>query len=155
MTSGSSPPYLNFLTVLGEFSNRLLEVDKTGKKGVLVYLQVRLGRVVYTLVHVPLCWQEKLSDGAWEVGRDGWAPLHAFRNMLAGGEGSVDGRSARAKGKTKKRPQRGEPLPPPPPPVTVSVCVCVCVSAVVSGEVEEWMTTRPAKNQRTTSPHEP
>ena len=39
---GAPPPYLDFLTVLGEFSNRLLEVDKTGKKGVLVYLQVCL-----------------------------------------------------------------------------------------------------------------
>ena len=36
------------------------------------------------------------------------------------------------------------------------VCVCMCVVLdVVSGEMEEWMTSRSAKNQRTTSPHEP
>lgn len=40
VTAGAAPPYVDFLSVLGEFSNRLLEVDKTGKKGVLVYLQV-------------------------------------------------------------------------------------------------------------------
>lgn len=40
VTVGAAPPYVDFLSVLGEFSNRLLEVDKTGKKGVLVYLQV-------------------------------------------------------------------------------------------------------------------
>ena len=39
-TPGAPPPYINFLSVLGEFSNRLLEVDRTGKKGVLVFLQV-------------------------------------------------------------------------------------------------------------------
>ena len=38
--AGAPPPYIDFLTVLGEFSNRLIEVDRTGKKGVLVYLQV-------------------------------------------------------------------------------------------------------------------
>ena len=41
-TPGAPPPYIHFLSVLGEFSNRLLEVDRTGKKGVLVYLQVCL-----------------------------------------------------------------------------------------------------------------
>lgn len=40
VADGTPPPYVDFLSVLGEFSNRLLEVDKTGKKGVLVYLQV-------------------------------------------------------------------------------------------------------------------
>lgn len=38
--AGAAPPYVDFLSVLGEFSNRLLEIDRTGKKGVLVYLQV-------------------------------------------------------------------------------------------------------------------
>lgn len=42
ITIGAPPPYVKFLTVLSEFSNRLLEVDRTGKKGVLVYLQVRM-----------------------------------------------------------------------------------------------------------------
>ena len=41
-TPGAPPPYIQFLSVLGEFSNRLLDVDRTGKKGVLVYLQVSL-----------------------------------------------------------------------------------------------------------------
>ena len=50
--------------------------------------------------------QEKLSG--WDVGRDsGWAPLHTFRNMLAGGEGSVEGRAGRSRGRNKKRTQRG------------------------------------------------
>ena len=40
LADGAPPPYVYFLSVLGEFSNRLLEVDRTGKKGVLVYLQV-------------------------------------------------------------------------------------------------------------------
>ena len=40
LVEGAPPPYVDFLSVLGEFSNRLLEVDKTGKKGVLVFLQV-------------------------------------------------------------------------------------------------------------------
>ena len=30
-------------------------------------------------------------------------PLHVFRNMLAGGDGSVDGRAGRGRGKGKKR----------------------------------------------------
>ena len=30
-------------------------------------------------------------------------PLHMFRNMLAGGDGSVDGRAGRGRGKGKKR----------------------------------------------------
>ena len=50
--SGSAVPrYVDFLQVLAEFSNRLLEVDKTGKKGVLVYLQV----CVCVCVHVRGC----------------------------------------------------------------------------------------------------
>ncbi|CAI7999749.1 Cohesin subunit SA-2 [Geodia barretti] len=113
-TPGAPPPYIQFLSVLGEFSNRLLDVDRTGKKGVLVYLQERLG------------------EGGWEVGRDGWTPLHLFRNMLAGGDGSVDGRAGRGRGKGKKRTQKGGG----------------------GGEGEEWMSSRPAKTQRTTSPHE-
>lgn len=40
VTAGAGPPYVDFLSVLGEFSNRLLEIDRTGKKGVLVFLQV-------------------------------------------------------------------------------------------------------------------
>ena len=46
---GTPPPYVAFLSVLGEFSNRLLEVDKTGKKGVLVFLQVSRQRVAQSL----------------------------------------------------------------------------------------------------------
>jgi len=36
------PPNLDFLLVLSEFSPRLLEVDRIGKKGVAVYLQKQL-----------------------------------------------------------------------------------------------------------------
>ena len=51
--SGSAVPrYVDFLQVLAEFSNRLLEVDKTGKKGVLVYLQVCVCVCVCTCVGV-------------------------------------------------------------------------------------------------------
>ena len=42
-----SPPLnLEFLLVLSEFSPRLLEIDRTGKKGVAVYLQSQLGEGV-------------------------------------------------------------------------------------------------------------
>ena len=51
--------------------------------------------------------QEKLAEGKWEVGREGWTALHAFRNMLAGGEGSVEGRAGRNRSRAKKRTQRG------------------------------------------------
>ena len=42
----SPPPNLEFLLVLSEFSPRLLEIDRTGKKGVAVYLQGQLGEEV-------------------------------------------------------------------------------------------------------------
>lgn len=47
VTAGAAPPYVDFLSVLGEFSNRLLEIDRTGKKGVLVFLQVRSTLILY------------------------------------------------------------------------------------------------------------
>ena len=42
----SPPPNLEFLLVLSEFSPRLLEIDRIGKKGVAVYLQGQLGEGV-------------------------------------------------------------------------------------------------------------
>ena len=42
------------------------------------------------------------------MGREGWTPLHVFRNMLAGGEGSVDGKAGRGRAKGKKRTQKSE-----------------------------------------------
>ena len=51
-TPGTPPPQIDFLAILGEFSNRLLEVDRTGKKGVLVYLQVNCVLILFMHSHL-------------------------------------------------------------------------------------------------------
>ena len=62
----SPPPNLEFLLVLSEFSPRLLEVDRTGKKGVAVYLQGQL--------------EEKME------GRVDWEALRAYQGSLGARE---------------------------------------------------------------------
>lgn len=62
----SPPPNLEFLLVLSEFSPRLLEIDRTGKKGVAVYLQGQLGEGV----------EEEVE------GRPEWEPLRVYRGTL-------------------------------------------------------------------------
>ena len=57
------------------------------------------------------------------MGRDGWTPLHLFRNMLAGGDGSVDGRASRGRGKGKKRTQKGEHI-------TSALVIGVCILCI-------------------------
>ena len=58
-TPGAPPPYIQFLSVLGEFSNRLLDVDRTGKKGVLVYLQVSLNSRFWLYLRFTSFWFDR------------------------------------------------------------------------------------------------
>ena len=72
--SDTEPPSnLEFLLVLAEFSFRLLEVDRTGRKGVLAYLETQLPEGIWEQV-------EGLSD---------WEPLRIYRSSLA--KESTDG----------------------------------------------------------------
>ena len=68
------PPNLDFLQVLSEFTYRLLEVDRTGKKGVAAYLE------------------DQLPDGLWErVERLAeWEPLRSYIRNLTGREQATD-----------------------------------------------------------------
>ena len=68
------PPNLDFLQVLSEFIYRLLEVDRTGKKGVAAYLEDQL----------PAGLLERVE------GMAEWEPLRAFIRNLTGREQAAD-----------------------------------------------------------------
>ena len=79
---------LDFLEVLAEFSWRLLEVDRTGKKGVLAYLQGLLP-------------QEHKGEGGGHKGEE-WRSLNMYRNSLVGQDGGGTGkRKAKPRHKQK------------------------------------------------------
>ena len=64
----STPPNLEFLLVLSEFSPRLLEIDRIGKKGVAVYLQGQLGEGVEEEVEGMPGWEAlRLYQGSLET----------------------------------------------------------------------------------------
>lgn len=64
----SPPPNLEFLLVLSEFSPRLLEIDRIGKKGVAVYLQGQLGEGVEEEVEGVPEWEAlRLYQGSLET----------------------------------------------------------------------------------------
>ena len=68
------PPNLDFLQILSEFSYRLLEVDRSGKKGVATYLE------------------DQLPEGLWGrvEGLAEWEPLRSYFSTLTGREQATD-----------------------------------------------------------------
>jgi len=64
--NSTDPPYnLDFLEILAELSSRLIEVDRSGNKGLLVYLRDQL--------------PEELPEE--------WEPLMIYQSSLAGRKG--------------------------------------------------------------------
>ena len=67
--TSSDPPYnLDFLEILAELSSRLIEVDRSGNKGLLVYLKEQL--------------PEELTVE--------WEPLMVYQASLTGRKGADD-----------------------------------------------------------------
>lgn len=67
--------------------------------------------------------------------------------MLAGGEGSLEGRPGRSRGKTKKRTQKGNMNL-----IQLPLTQWLYLLAVAGAAGEEWLSARPSKTPRTHSP---
>ena len=84
------PPHLDFLTVLSEFSHRLLMVDRCGERGVLPFL----------LKQLPEGQLKRIQDSKLP----GWEPLLAYFRVTQPNKG---GAATAAGGRGRKRVAKG------------------------------------------------
>nr|QIC49987.1 cohesin subunit SA-1 [Actinia equina] len=89
------PPNLPFFDILNEFTFRLIPQDKTGRSGVLPFLNKEAGDKV-------------------EMKGDEWNPLITYRNNLLGNQEGEEEHEPQKQ--DKSRSARGRPKKPPAPP---------------------------------------